>query len=91
MAARFSIECTGCGNCRSCPMELDIPHLLACLRRVDGGDKSALAELQLLPGDQQPKSCVGCGHCTERCPRHVDIPGCMLHLTELLTQRQEAG
>ncbi len=86
-----SIECMDCGRCGGCPMELDIPYILSCLRRIERGEPEALAELRTLPGDQQPKGCVGCGHCAEQCPRHIDIPGCMLHLTELLAAQREAG
>lgn len=91
MAANFRIECTGCGGCSGCPMELDIPYLLSCLQAMERGDGAAQAALLALPGDRQPKSCVGCGHCMERCPQHIDISGCMLHLTGLLMDQREAG
>lgn len=78
---RFTVPCTGCGYCSGCPMELDIP---ACLKAYNeyalSGEPFALEPLQAMPGDRQPKACVGCGQCAGHCPQHIDIPSYMLKL-----------
>ena len=81
--------CTGCGQCRSCPMELDIPTILGILNANQSFWKAA-EKIRALPEQNQPGSCVGCGHCASVCPEHVDVPGCMLRLTGLLRTGREA-
>ncbi len=80
---RFTVPCTGCGYCSGCPMELDIP---ACLKVYNeyalSGEPFALEPLLAMPGDRQPKACVGCGQCAEHCPQHIDVPHYMLRLAE---------
>lgn len=82
---RFTVPCTGCGYCSGCPMELDIP---ACLKAYNeyalSGEPFALEPLLAMPGDRQPKACVGCGQCAGHCPQHIDIPGYMLKLAEAM-------
>lgn len=82
------IPCTGCGKCRGCPMELKIPEIFAALNGYfASGDRGKLAPILEMPGDRQPKGCVGCGACMERCPEHIDISRFMLKAAELLRER----
>lgn len=73
------IPCTGCRSCRGCPMELDIPAIFAMLNAYyASGDMTSLRGILDIPGDRQPKGCVGCGECLSHCPESIDIPGIML-------------
>lgn len=77
-----SVPCIRCGKCRGCPMKLDIPEILACYNGFcASGDHQDLAPIAGLPGDRQPKACVGCGVCMDVCPQGIDIPGIMLKLS----------
>ena len=75
------VSCIRCGACKGCPMMLDIPIILEYYNAfAASGEDMDLLPLQELPGDRQPKGCVGCGVCMEACPQGIDIPGIMLTL-----------
>lgn len=79
------IPCIGCGECRGCPMELDIPTVFTVLNAYfASGDVEKLQPIHSMPGDRQPKGCVGCGECLGHCPEHIDIAGWMLKGAALL-------
>lgn len=76
--------CIGCRLCKGCPMMLDIPEILAAYNRYTiSGNVDDLAPIRAMAGDRQPKSCVGCGLCMEKCPQRIDIPGIMLKLSAI--------
>lgn len=79
------IPCTGCGSCRGCPMEIRIPEIFVHLNAYfASGATEKLDPIRQLPGDQQPKACVGCGQCNALCPEQIDIAGWMLKGSGLL-------
>lgn len=81
------LPCTACHYCTShCPLELDIPHLLALYNehKVTGGGFIAPMALSALPDDKQPSSCIGCGSCAAVCPQQIDIPGALADFAEML-------
>ncbi len=81
------IPCTGCGKCRGCPMELNIPEIFAALNAYfASGDREKLNAILDMPGDRQPKGCVGCGSCMNQCPEHIDISGFMLKAASLIRE-----
>ena len=87
MAARTKVPCTGCRYCTSyCPMELDIPRLLALYNEhvFTGGGFLAPMALSALPEDKQPSACLGCGACAAVCPQGIDIPGALADFSERL-------
>ena len=87
MAARTKVPCTGCRYCTSyCPMELDIPRLLALYNEhvFTGGGFLAPMALSALPEDKQPSACLGCGACAAVCPQGIDIPGALADFCEKL-------
>lgn len=84
------IPCIGCGACRDCPMELNIPEIFGALNAYfASGDREKLFPILALPGDRQPKGCVGCGQCQKNCPEHIDISGWMLKACPLLRSVEE--
>lgn len=85
---KFTIPCTGCGYCSGCPMELHIPEFLKAYNEyLISGSPMALDSVLAVPGDQQPKACVGCNQCAEHCPQHIDVPKYMMELARTLHQR----
>ena len=37
-----------------------------------------------MPEDKKPSVCIACGKCSDNCPQNIDIPGCLVDLTERL-------
>ncbi len=83
-----SIPCTGCRYCvDGCPMQLDIPMLLATYNelRFSPSVNSAM-RVEFLPDDKKPSACISCGKCARVCPQNIDIPQQMKNFTEKLSQ-----
>lgn len=81
------LPCTACHYCTShCPLELDIPHLLALYNehKLTKGGFIAPMALAALPEDKQPASCIGCGSCSAVCPQQIDIPAALSDFAEML-------
>lgn len=83
---KVGAPCTACRYCtEGCPMELDIPMLIAAYN--DLKFQTALAvpmQMDALPADKRPESCIGCGACSSVCPQQIDIPEVMKEFSELL-------
>ena len=79
------LPCTGCRYCtEACPMELDIPKLVACLRDLRFQTSfTPTMIIEALPEDKQPSACLGCGACAQMCPQGIDIPSVMTELADL--------
>ena len=80
-----SVPCTACRYCcAGCPMELDIPGLLAEYNdlRVQFSH-TPMMRLEQLPDEKKPHSCLGCGACAQICPQGIDIPGALADLAAL--------
>lgn len=100
---KVGAPCTACRYCcDGCPMELDIPMLIAGYN--DMKFQTALAvpmQMDALPGEKRPESCIGCGACAAVCPQQIDIPDIMSefskmladgpHWAELCREREEAA
>ena len=88
MTAVGSVPCTACRYCTShCPMELDIPALLALYNEhkfTKGGFIAPMA-LMSYPDDKKPQACLGCGSCAAVCPQQIDIPGTLADFCEILS------
>lgn len=90
MTAGDVLPCTACHYCTShCPLELDIPHLLALYNehKLSKGGFIAPMALAALPDDKQPSSCIGCGSCSAVCPQQIDIPGALADFAEMLQKK----
>ncbi len=82
-----SIPCTGCRYCtEGCPMELDIPGLLAIYNDLRFSPSfNATMRVEAMPPEKRPSACVGCGACAAICPQSIDIPEAMRAFAEKLS------
>ena len=82
-----ALPCTGCRYCtEGCPMELDIPMLIAAYNDIKftGGGITVSMQMEALPADKLPSACIGCGACTAICPQQIDIPAAMRDFADRL-------
>lgn len=81
-----SIPCTKCRYCtQGCPMNLDIPMLLAIYNELKITKASnAIMVLDSMNKDKWPSACIGCGQCSSICPQKIDIPGTLKDLTNII-------
>lgn len=83
-----SIPCTACRYCcDGCPMELNIPMLLATYNEIRFAPATNSAmRIEALPEDKRPTACIECGQCTSICPQHIDVPTELKNFAEALTK-----
>ena len=63
-------KCVYCNHCRPCPAGIDIGAVNKFYDLVRIGDDMAREHYHAL--ERNASDCIGCGHCNERCPFHVD-------------------
>ena len=78
ISENMKVGCTGCGYCKPCPKNVDIPGIFAIYnKRYTDGKRKALLEYMLcttLRKDSSSASnCVECGKCEQHCPQHIEI------------------
>ena len=79
------VPCTACRYCtEGCPMELEIPKIIAAYNSVKNGDFMSRYDPDKEGDAMDPRRCVNCGECAAICPQGIDIPGIMAKLPELL-------
>ena len=80
-----TVPCTACRYCTpNCPMELDIPRLLAAYNEAKIGGAWRLNSLNSLPEDKRPSACIGCGACMGHCPQTLHIPEYMAEMAAMM-------
>ncbi len=69
-----SIPCTGCGYCKVCPQQIDIPTVFAIYNQyqLDGHGREAREKYSALTPNGS--DCVSCGTCVQQCPQNINIP-----------------
>ncbi len=67
--------CTYCGHCMPCPQKIEINAISRYYDLAKAGDPLAIEHYHNL--NVHADACVGCGHCLEYCPFHVDVPARM--------------
>lgn len=73
---RTSVPCTACRYCTThCPMELNIPHLIALYNEhvYTGGGFLAPMAIGALPEEKRPAACIACHSCEQVCPQVIKI------------------
>ncbi|MBQ3108575.1 MAG: 4Fe-4S dicluster domain-containing protein, partial [Clostridia bacterium] len=77
-------QCTYCGHCKPCPMEIDIAmvnKLYDLASMQEEVPSSVKAHYEAL--GTTASACVGCGGCEERCPFGVPVVERMEKAAEL--------
>ena len=62
--------CVYCNHCQPCPVGLDVGLINKYYDLAKAGDSLAADHYRNL--GKKADACVGCGHCSRRCPFHVD-------------------
>ena len=87
MLEKKTLPCTACHYCVShCPMELDIPELIALYNEhaFTGGGFIAPMLLATYPEEKKPSACIGCRSCETVCPQTIKISEMMSDFAERL-------
>lgn len=63
-------NCVYCNHCQPCPAEIDIGLVNKYYDLALSGDVLAVGHYDKL--SVKADACLNCGHCTDRCPFHVD-------------------
>lgn len=80
------VPCTGCRYCMDCSFGVDIPKLFQIYNRYvfSKNADQFKEELKGCMETELPQSCQKCGACMEHCPQHIDIPGTLQKMREMM-------
>ena len=80
------VPCTACRYCcKGCPMELDIPMLIAGYNDLKfQSSLTAVMQMDGTPKEKWPHNCIGCGACAAICPQQIAIPDVMKEFADML-------
>ncbi len=79
------VPCTACRYCtEGCPMELEIPRIIAAYNGVKNGDHMSRYDPDKADPALDPRRCIGCGACMAICPQNIKIPEIMTDFAEML-------
>lgn len=77
--------CVYCNHCQPCPMGLNVGLINKYYDLALAGDH--LAEDHYFKLETPADACVGCGHCNDRCPFHVDQVARMERIREYFASK----
>lgn len=81
------VPCTACRYCtEGCPMELNIPGIIAAYNGVRNGDRMARYNPSEADPSMDPGRCIGCGGCASICPQNIAIPEIMPEFAGMLAE-----
>ena len=85
-----TIPCTGCRYCcAGCPMELNIPEMLAMSNEMAiGSSITTIARYTALGEGKRADACIGCGQCVQVCPQNIEIPTELEKLAEIMAKQK---
>ncbi len=83
---KSGVPCTACRYCcDGCPMDLDIPMLLAGYNDLKFASALTVKmQMDGTPAEKWPDRCIGCGACASVCPQHIDIPEALKEFSQML-------
>ena len=83
---KTGVPCTACRYCcDGCPMNLDIPMLLAGYNDLKYATPLTVKmQMDGTPAEKWPDKCIACGRCTSVCPQLIDIPMILKEFNEML-------
>lgn len=74
---RTKVDCTACGYCMPCPVEVGIPHIFRMYNGMyvyDTVEESKKNYARMVEGDKHHAArCVECGECEKKCPQNLQI------------------
>lgn len=66
--------CTGCGYCKKCPKNIDIPKYMdAYNQKLLGDSIASRMKYHWGMNAEAAKECIACGKCEKLCTQHLDI------------------
>ncbi|WMJ22574.1 aldo/keto reductase [Paludicola sp. MB14-C6] len=70
----FNTLCTGCGYCKKCPMDIDIPKFMdAYNEKLLGSSPLARIKWHWNESVENAAKCIECGKCESLCTQHLPI------------------
>ena len=75
-------RCVYCNHCKPCPAGIDVGLVNKYYDLVRSGDGMALEHYRSL--EKKASDCIGCGHCSSRCPFSVDQCARMREIREYM-------
>lgn len=85
--ASFNDLCTGCGYCKGCPVNLEIPKLMdAYNQKLLSGDETEISDRLLYHWGvpvETAGACISCGKCERQCTQHLPIANRMKEIASL--------
>lgn len=83
--APYSGQCTYCGHCKPCPVNIDIAMVNKLYDLATAhGEVPATVHEHYAALDVKASACLHCGKCETRCPFHVRVSERMTKTAELL-------